>query len=125
MPNDDNNKVVEERAADYIIEELTEDFNSTVVDVGKSTILQQKDSTVTVCISENQRNEKSTNFTILDLGEFEKKIKGIYGIPEDKSLYILKLDIKQNRLKIPKIAYEIYYPLFCDNLLNTDYDEII
>ena len=88
MPNDDNNKVVEERAADYIIEELTEDFNSTVVDVGKSTILQQKDSSVTVCISENQRNEKSTNFTILDLGEFEKKIKGIYGIPEDKSLYI-------------------------------------
>ena len=118
MPNDDNNKVVEERAADYIIEELTEDFNSTVVDVGKSTILQQKDSTVTVCISENQRNEKSTNFTILDLGEFEKKIKGMCGIPEDKSLYILKLDIKQNRLKIPKIAYEIYYPLFCDNLLN-------
>ena len=61
---------------------------------------------------------KIKNFTILDLGEFEKKIKGIYGIPEDKSLYILKLDIKQNRLKIPKIAYEIYYPLFCDNLLN-------
>ena len=36
---------------------------------------------------------------------------------KDKSLYILKIDVKWEGLKIPKIAYEVYYPLFGDNLI--------
>ena len=55
--------------------------------------------------TENQKNEKSSNSTTIDLGDCETKIKDEYGIPKDKSLYILKIDVKQEGLKIPKIAY--------------------
>ena len=45
------------------------------------------------------------------------KIIDEYNIPKNKSLYILKIDVKQNGLKIPKIVYEVYYPLFSDKLI--------
>jgi len=32
-------------------------------------------------------------------------------------LYILKIDVNQEGLKIPKIKYEVYYPLFGDSLI--------
>ena len=32
-------------------------------------------------------------------------------------MYILKIDVKQDGLKIPKIEYEVYYPLFGGNLV--------
>ena len=55
--------------------------------------------------------------TTIDLGECENKIKEEYNISKNKSLYILKIDVKQEGYKIPKIAYEVYYPLFGDNLI--------
>ena len=32
-------------------------------------------------------------------------------------MYILKIDVNQEGLKIPKIEYEVYYPLFWDSLI--------
>ena len=32
-------------------------------------------------------------------------------------MYILKIDVNQEGLKIPKIKYEVYYPLFGDSLI--------
>ena len=32
-------------------------------------------------------------------------------------MYILKIDVNQEGLKIPKIEYEVYYPLFGDSLI--------
>ena len=55
--------------------------------------------------------------TTIDLGECEYKIKDEYNIPKNKSLYILKIDVKQEGLKIPKIEYEVYYPLFGRELI--------
>ena len=51
------------------------------------------------------------------MGECEHKIKYEYGIPKNKPLYILKIDVKQDGYKIPKIEYEIYYPLFGESLI--------
>ena len=51
------------------------------------------------------------------MGDCEDKIKEEYGIPKSKSLYILKIDVKQKGLKIPKIEYEVYYPLFGESLI--------
>ena len=80
-------------------------------------VIEQKHSTITITTTENQKNEKSSNSTTIDLGDCENKIKDEYNISRDKSLYILKIDVKQESIKIPKIAYEIYYPLFGDNLI--------
>ena len=88
-----------------------------LLDKGENVVISQKDSTITISTSENQKNEKSSNTTSIDLGECEDKIKDEYHIPKNKSLYILKIDVKQDGLKIPKIAYEVYYPLFGGNLI--------
>ena len=69
--------------------------------------------------SENQRRQKTLNIslTTIDLGECETKLKQEYNISKNKSLYIFKVDILQDGLKIPKIEYEVYYPLHGKNLI--------
>ena len=80
-------------------------------------VIEQKHSTITITTTKNQKNEKLSNSTTIDLGDCETKLKNEYNISKDKSLYILKIDVKQESIKIPKIAYEVYYPLFGDNLI--------
>ena len=36
-------------------------------------------------------------------------LKKAYEIPEEKTLYILILDIEEKGMKIPKVEYEVYY----------------
>ena len=100
-----------------IKEQLTKDFNTSDVDYGKDIVIKQQYSTITITTTENQKKEKSSNSTTIDLGECENIIKDEYNISKNKSLYILKIDVKQKGLKIPKIVYEVYYPLFGDNLI--------
>ena len=59
----------------------------------------------------NQKNKINKNKTTIDLGECESKLIEHYNISKNASLYILKLDSKEEGMKIPKIEYEIFYPL--------------
>jgi len=59
-----------------------------------------------------QRNNKNENKTSIDLGQCEDELKIFYNISNDSSLYIYKIEIKEEGMKIPKIEYEIYYPLY-------------
>ena len=111
------NNEAEEKAVENIKEELTKEFNTSDIDKGTNIVIEQKGSTITISTTENQKNEKSSNMTTIDLGECEYKIKDEYNIPKNKSLYILKIDVKQEGLKIPKIEYEVYYPLFGRELI--------
>ena len=100
-----------------IQEEITKDFDTSEIDKGGNIVIQQKDSTITISSTDNQKNEKSSNSSSIDLGECENKIKDEYNIPRNKPLYILKLDVKQEGFKTPKIEYEVYYPLFNKGLI--------
>ena len=114
---DENNQEVEDKEVENIKEELTSGFNTSNIDEGKNIIIKQKDSTVTISTTKNQKNSNLTNITTINLGECETKIKKEYNISENESLYILKIDVNQKGLKIPKIAYEVYYPLYGDKLI--------
>ena len=115
ISDDENNKEVEEKEIENIKEELSNGFNTTDINDGKNLIIKQNDVTITITNTENQK--KSLNLSSIDLGECENKIKTKYNIPNDESLYILKIDVNQKGLKIPKIAYEGYYPLNNKNLV--------
>jgi len=117
ISDDENNKEIEEKVINETKEELMNDFDTTDVDKGKDIVIEQKDSTITITTTENQKNKISSNTTIIDLGECETKLKGEYNISENQSLYIFKIDVKQIRFKIPKIVYDVYYPLFGKNLI--------
>jgi len=115
--NKDASKEIEDKAVENIQQEITSGFDTEELDKGENVVIKQKDSTVTISTTENQKSEKSKNISTINLGECENKIKDEYNIPRNKSLYILKLDIKQEGSKIPKIEYEVYYPLFNNGLI--------
>ena len=117
---DENNKEVEDKEVENIKEELTSGFNTSDIDNGKNIIINQKDSTVTISTTENQKNSNSTNLTTINLGDCEDKLKTKYNIPKRDSLYILKIDVNQKGIKIPKIAYEVYYSFNDNNLVKLD-----
>ena len=56
------------------------------------------------------------NKTAINLGECETKLKVGYNISSNDSLYIFKIDKKIEGMKIPKIEYEVYYPLYINEL---------
>ena len=115
--NNEEDKEAQEKAIDNVKEELTKDFDTTNIDKGESIVIKQKDSTITISTTDNQKSDKYLNISTIDLGECEDKIKEEYNIPKNKSLYILKIDVNQKGLKIPKIEYEVYYPLFGESLI--------
>ena len=115
--NNELAKELEEKIIDNLIKELTKDFDTSKIDKGENIVIKQKYSTITITTTENQKNEKLLNVTSIDLGECENIIKEEYNITKNKSLYLLKIDVKQEGYKIPKIEYEVYYPLFNTSLI--------
>ena len=64
----------------------------------------------------NQINNEESNIT-MNLGPCEDILKDEYNISNDNPLYILQIISEEKGMKIPKIEYEIYYPLYNDNNL--------
>ena len=64
----------------------------------------------------NQKNNENKNVSTINLGECEDKLKEIYNITKNDSLYLLKVDIKYDYIQ--KVEYEVYYP-FSNNSFKT------
>ena len=58
-----------------------------------------------------QKLNEDSNTTTINLGKCEKDLKVIYNIPQQKHLYMLKIDIEQKGKNYPIIEYEVFYPL--------------
>ena len=109
--NDENE--AQEKMVENIKEEIINGIDTSEIDEGEDLIIQDKDITLTITKTDNQKDQMNTktNTTSIDLGECETKLKNQYNISENESLYILKMDVNQDGYKIPKIQYEVYYPL--------------
>ena len=55
--------------------------------------------------------------TNIGLGECENILRKIYTIPVEKKLYMKKIDVKQEGMKIPKVEYDVYFKLNGTNLV--------
>ena len=64
----------------------------------------------------NVANINNKNVTI-DLGDCEYFLKKAYNISYNDSLYIIKILINEEGMKIPKVEYEVYYPLYNQSLI--------
>ena len=87
---------------------FTNNYNTSKLDGGKDEIIKTKKMTITLTTSENQKNNLDDNMTIIDLGECESLLRNHYGL-YNKTLYMKKIDIIQEGMKIPKIEYDVYY----------------
>ena len=77
----------------------------------------------TVSSTSNQnRNLLMNNVSTVNLGDCIYKLKDKYNISkeEEENLYILKINIPIEGMKIPKIEYEVYYPLYNQELIQLD-----
>ena len=61
--------------------------------------------------TEKQKNNNYSNVSTINLGECEDKLKDVYGISQNLSLIILKIDYNVPYLLISLIGYEIYHPI--------------
>ena len=89
------NKNEENEAQENIVEnirkEMANGFDTSDIDKGEDIIIQEKDITITITRNDNQKNQinSKTNNTSIDLGECETKLKKVYNISQNESLYII------------------------------------
>ena len=91
-------------------------INTSNIEDGKDIVIQGKETSFTITTTENQKNSENKNVTTINLGECENKLKDYYNISRNKSLFIFKVEVLKEGMKVPKIEYEVYYPLKGDNL---------
>ena len=113
------NNIEEENRAEiiqHIIDDLINEFNITELNIGKDKKIIDKNKVILLTSTENQKNNEEKNNITMSLGECENILKKKYNIPNDVSLYILQIISEEKGMKIPKIEYEVYYPLISNNL---------
>ena len=73
--------------------------------------------TITLTSTRNQKNdENNPNISSINLGDCERILKEVYNIPQNKSLFMKKIESIEEGMKIPKIEFDIYYRLNQTNL---------
>ena len=96
------------------ISDLTNEFEKLNIDNGNEMQVSQKNILLTMTNTKNQKNKEIKNVSTINLGECEKKLKSFYNISNKSSLYILKMNVKEEGMNIPLTEYNIYYPF--DNI---------
>ena len=95
-----------------IISNLISEFTSSnQTDNGKDKKIVDNEKVIVFTSTENQKNNEEDNYITMDLGECENILKNHYHIPLNNSLFILQIISEEKGMKIPKMEYEVYYPL--------------
>ena len=94
-------------------------FDTTNLDNGKEQVIKTKKVTITLTTTQSQKNKtnENDNSTTLDLDECENDLRTFYNLSNYTTLYMKKIDIIQEGIKIPKIKYSIYCKLNGSNLI--------
>ena len=74
---------------------------------------------ITLSTTEKEKNNiNNENIkTAINLSECENILRIKNNIPINDSLYIFKLEVEEEGMKIPKVEYEVYYPFNSDKLI--------
>ena len=74
--------------------------------------------TFTLTTTENQINDKNNSYTTtVELGYCETLLRIAYNIPPNEKIYMKKIDVIQDGMKIPKVEYDVYGKLNSSNLI--------
>ena len=101
---------------DKILENIENDFingnyNRTNINSGKDEIIEDEKMTITLTTTKNQKENKNKNITIIELGQCEELLRNNYKLTKDEILYIKRIDVFHEGMKIPKIEFDVYYEL--------------
>ena len=108
--NTNYSRLISESIENFQEKIIKGDINISKIKEGKDFISYNEGLLISFTTTENQ-NEKENNYeTTINLGKCESKLKDFYKIKNESTLYILKIEIEQKWINIPKIEYEVYYP---------------
>ena len=95
------------------------EYDTSKLDKGNDEIITSEKLVITFTSTQNQKNNVNNinNMTNIELGECEQILKERYNISENETLYMRKIDIKQEGMRIPKVEYDIYYKNFDNKLI--------
>ena len=96
---------------DIVNGNMNDTLKSLVSGDKKDVIIEQEGTSIQLTTTENQNSGENKNRSTIKLGDCEDKLKKNYGIDKDKSLIMLKIDVFEEGLLIPKIEYEVYNPI--------------
>ena len=105
------------KANDIFIKNIEVDFTSneyetTNLDNGINEEINFNDMKILLTTTLIQKKDKNNSeIIIIDLGECENILRDKYKIPDNKLLYMKKIAVKQEGMKIPKIEYDVYSKL--------------
>ena len=108
---------------DIIINNLISKINKTYMDYGEDITIKEGNIIYSLSNYNNQKNNENKNVSTINLGDCEAKLKKVYNISNNNSLYIIKIDIMELGMKIPKIEYEVYYSLYNETLFRLNLEE--
>ena len=106
----------------YMRQQFYNELNLSLIKEGNDIEEKRDNILVTITTTDNQRkNMHNENKTSFNLGKCEDKLKSDNNITiNDSALYIFKVEIKEQGMKIPIVLYEIYYPLFNETIYQLD-----
>ena len=86
-------------------------LNIANIDGGKDEKISDKNISIIITSTKNQKINENEKVITIDLGKCENILKKEYNISQNDSLYILEIISEEEEgMKIPKIEYEVYYP---------------
>ena len=94
----------------------SKDFDTSNIDKGKDEIIENEKVKISLTTVQNQKNNVNYNISRIDLGECEYILREYYNISNNTTLYMKKIDVKQEGYKIPKIEFDVYCKLSGLNL---------
>ena len=98
---------------------LINKFNKSYIEAGNDIELKEDTILYTLTSTNNQKNNilKNKNITSINFTNCEKILQDVYNITGNMPLYIAKIEVEEPGMKIPKIEYEVFYPLYNNDTL--------
>ena len=90
----------------------SEEYNTSNIDNGNEEIIKNRNILITLTTTKTQKNNYDNNInnlTSIYMGDCETLLREENGIPDDELLYMRKIDVYQEQMRIPKVEFEIYY----------------
>ena len=105
---------IQDKVQEHIKSVIKNELDTNILNDGNDIEVNVGSVNYTMTSTTNQKNNKNNDVSTIDLGECENKLKGIYNISLNDSLYIFKVDLIVEH--IHKVEYEVYYPFLPNNL---------
>ena len=97
------------------------DYDTLFLEQGNNEVFEFENIKVTLTTAENQLYYiNNSNETAIDLGECQKLLREAYYISPNETLYMKKIDVKQEGMKIPKVEFDVYNKINGTNLFKLD-----